>query len=410
MDSASSITIRDVKPRGDTTSADISGALQARALSRCLDLPVLGGNRVALLDETTSAYAEILGAVDGAVDHVNVETGLFDLETHGDELVARLRARMRRGVRVHVLYERSRGSAERLDGLRRAGARLSAFDPTPHDSSWWSVIEPPLREARRQVVIDGRLAYLGGLGSSRRRAGAGAPERRASDRLVRIEGPVVAELQWLFIDQWEHMAIAPMAAARYFPPLPWVGSQRVGVAASPPDDAGSPLRRALLAALQAAQQSVLLVGTRGMPGRAVQGALGAAAGRGLDVHLLWSSWRYGGLARLESQAQARALAREGVRVHELHDGPLTARTSVIDGVWSCVGSGDGAGLEPRGGDTTLIVLDGLFAECAASAFFADAVRCRAAPRLPDGPLAVWQRLNGRLSGQRGGSAHGGMHR
>jgi cardiolipin synthase len=367
------------RDKASAQSADLGAAqssaqacAQSRALSRCLDLPVLGGNRVTVLGDGASAYAEIFAAIEQASDHVNVESGLFDLGTQADELVARLLARCRAQVRVNVLFERAGQRAGvpagQLERLRGGGAKLCAFDPTHHVAAWWTTIEPP-RDARRLVVVDGRLAFLGGLASL-------AHASRAADRLVRIEGPVVAELQWLFVDHWDRVAIAPMTVAHYFPPLAWVGSHRVGVAASSPGDATSPLRRALLGAIEAARQRVLLVGEPNLPARAVQRALAAASGRGVEVHLMWSSWQHGALARWQARTDAQVLARAGVQVHELHDAPLQVRSSVIDGVWSCIGAvGDGP-VEQRGGDTTLIVLDASVGAQAEAAFQSQLARCR----------------------------------
>ena len=108
--------------------------VQSRALSRCLQLPVLGGNRVEILEHGRPAAGAVFDALLTARDHINIDSRLFDLETQGDPLVRLLLERCRFGARVNLLVDgqasRDAKSLLRLDQLRRGGVKLCATQPT----------------------------------------------------------------------------------------------------------------------------------------------------------------------------------------------------------------------------------------------------------------------------------------
>ncbi len=366
--------------------------VQSRALSRCLQLPVLGGNRVEILEHGRPAAGAVFDALETARDHINLDSRLFNLETQGDALVQRLLQRCQAGARVHLLVDgqASRGAQAllRLDQLRRGGVKLCATRPIARGDVWWGHSHDG-DDAPRLIVIDGRLAFVGGLGLRRVPGG--------TEGLARIEGPAVAELQWLFIDHWERMATRPMSPARYFPPLAWIGEQRVGIAAAASDSGRSPFLRACIAAVAASQARVLLSSPYGLPPAALQRALHSAQARGIDAQLLWSSYGMDWATRALARAHARRLTRAGVLVHEMAHRPLRARSSAIDGVWSSVGPSWCEHVERGGTGMNMIVLDAEFGARVEAAFRDDAARCRAGARaepLPSGPL---HRMHHKLS-------------
>ena len=365
--------------------------VQSRALSRCLQLPVLGGNRVEILEHGRPAAGAVFDALLTARDHINIDSRLFDLETQGDPLVRLLLERCRFGARVNLLVDgqasRDAKSLLRLDQLRRGGVKLCATQPT-HSGLWWGH-SPDADDAPRLIIIDGRLAFVGGLGLQRVRGG--------TEGLARVEGPVVAELQWLFIDHWERIATRPLATARYFPPLAWIGEQRVGIAAAAAHTGRSPFLRASVAAVAAAQARVLLSSPHGLPPAPLQRALVSARARGVDAQLLWSSHAMELPARWHARALARRLAHAGVRVHEMQHRALRARSSVIDGVWSSIGPSWCEQVDRGGAGMNMIVLDREVGVRVEAAFRDDAARCRAAKREPWLSGGPWQRINMKLA-------------
>jgi cardiolipin synthase len=348
--------------------------VQSRALSRCLQLPVLGGNRVEILEHGRPAAGAVFDALLAARDHINIDSRLFDLHTQGDALANCLLERCRAGTRVNLLVDgvasRDAKSLLRLDQLRRGGVRLCPTQSL-RCGMWWGHA-PETDDAPRLIIIDGRLAFVGGLGLQRVRGG--------TEGLARVEGPVVAELQWLFIDHWERMATRPLANARYFPPLAWIGEQRVGIAAASSGDGRSPFLRASVAAVAAAQARVLLSSPQGLPPAPLLRALASARARGVDAQLLWSSHAMDWPTRLQARWQAQRLTRAGVQVHEMQHRALRARSSVIDGVWSSIGPSWCAHVDRGGTGMNMIVLDAEVGARVEAAFRHDAARCRSGAR------------------------------
>ena len=299
--------------------------------------------------------------------------------------------RCRFGVRVNLLVDglasRDAKSLLRLDQLRRGGIKLCATRPV-RSGLWWGH-GPDNDDAPRLILIDGRLAFVGGLGLQRVRGG--------TEGLARVEGPVVAELQWLFIDHWERTATRPLAAARYFPPLAWIGEQRVGIAAAASGTGRSPFLRASVAAVAAAQARVLLSSPYGLPPAPMQRALVSARARGVDAQLLWSSQAMDWPTRLHARWLTQRLTRAGVRVHEMQHRALRARSSVIDGVWSSIGPSWCEHVDRGGAGMNMIVLDAEVGARVEAAFRDDAARCRSPEHSPwslSGPL---HRINVKLS-------------
>jgi cardiolipin synthase len=210
---------------------------------------------------------------------------------------------------------------------------------------------------------------------------------------LRIEGPAVAELQWMFVDAWRQRTDGPMPAGRHFPPLPWIGEQRVGLAPGGSDAELSSAARALLGALDAAQDRALLIAEPHLPPRPLEAAVAAASSRGVDVHVLMADDGH----RLLPPRRGAALQRAGAHVHVARH-QITAACSVIDGVWSSVALGRAriAGLA-RGEPDHVIVLDASFAAEAQDAFVSEVERCgpEGSPRFA--PPGALQRLNLRLA-------------
>lgn len=335
----------------------------AHALARSLGQPLVGGNRVELLHGGEPAWAALFAAIDRAREHINLESPAFVAPGLAASLAQRLMERAGAGVRVNLLLDGSRpGAARDTALLRRAGITVCP-------SHWLARARTLLGRAAHQhtqrslVVIDGCVAFLGGL-APLRSPGAGS--------CLRVDGPAVAQLQDLFLVRWLRECGTAPPPARYFPPLGPRGTQRTGLAAV---DAGwgvQPLRAALLAAIDAARHSVLVSGA---PGQCVSRALRLAAERGLEVRVLLPALQ-GHAGEPAECADQAALLRSGVRVHRRRMAPLHTDACVIDRVWAATASTLDFDRRLHSAELPLIVLDDDFGAGIERLLRGDIARCR----------------------------------
>lgn len=311
--------------------------------------PLTDGNKVDLLQDGPETYAAMFAAIESARDHINMETYILDGDEVGQRFADALIAKQRSGVQVNLIYD-SVGTLATppafFDRLRESGIRLVEFNPVNPLTAraGWQLNQ---RDHRKLLIVDGRVAILGGVnisgvysggsfGSSRQ----GRPRRDLPwrDTDLRIEGPVVADLQKLFITTWDRQKGGELVARHYFPPLERKGKDVVRAIGSSPDEPYSQIYATLISALHSAQSEIWLTSAYFVPDPQLLDALKAAVARGVDVRLVVPSSTDSWLVFHAGRAYYRELLEAGVRIFERRDALLHVKAGVIDGVWSTVGS------------------------------------------------------------------------
>lgn len=335
--------------RGTQRTAPTPEALarmHGRSVASQLGRPLVGGNRVDILIDGPSTHAAMFAAIEAARDHVNVESYILEGEGPGESLAELLLRKRAAGVCVNVIFD-SFGSlrtpAEYFRRLRDAGVALCEYNPV---SPWRRPLQRALhlRDHRKLLVVDGRVGFVGGVNFSSVYSSGSANGRRSTpqhpwrDMHLRIEGPVVAQLQEIFLDHWKCQLNRAPVNARYFPALPPVGPSQLGVAACDAGRRRNPFYRGLLTAIRQAQRSVYLTTAYFVPPRRLVRALERAARRGIDVRLLLPGKSDSWPALAAGRSLYGRLLHAGVRLYECHDAILHTKAAVIDGVWSTVGS------------------------------------------------------------------------
>ncbi len=201
------------------------------------------------------------------------------------------------------------------------------------------------RDHRKILVVDGRVAFTGGINISEVYASSSFSRLRRKppvedgwrDTHIEARGPVVADLQRLFLDAWKQQCGAlDENAARYFPRLTAEGDKVMRVAAGEPGQ--SEIYAALLSAIDRAESSVYITVGYFVPDPRTLQSLVAAAQRGVDVQLALPGVSDFWAPLYAGRSHYQTLLAAGVRIHERTDALLHAKTAVIDGVWSTVGS------------------------------------------------------------------------
>jgi cardiolipin synthase len=311
--------------------------------------PLVIGNKLALLEDGAATYAAMFEAIRNARDHINLESFIIEDDHIGAQFADLLLAQQVRGVQVNVIYDSVGGlgtPAAFFDRLKAGGIAVLEFNPVNPLAArgLWLINH---RDHRKLLVVDGRIAFLGGInissvyasGSVTRRAAKSPADRVAwRDTDLRIEGPVVAELQKLFMETWEKQRGPPLAPREYFPQLKTEGSEIVRAIGSTPDDPYSLIYLTLISAIGNAEKEIQITQAYFVPDPQLLKALRDAAARGVDVRLILPSHSDSALTFHAGRSHYGSLLDAGVRIYERQGALLHSKTVSIDGVWSCVGA------------------------------------------------------------------------
>ncbi|GFO58109.1 cardiolipin synthase B [Geomonas silvestris] len=305
------------------------------------------GNKVTLLADGQATYAAMFKAMDGAKDHINLESFTIEDDEMGRRFAALLSKKQAEGVAVHLVYD-SVGSlrtpAAFFKRLRDDGVQVVGFNPIVPDTERdiWSLTH---RDHRKVLIVDGRLAIIGGVNISKVYSSGHSTRQKRSkkpihwrDTDIQIEGPSVAELQKLFLDTWRRQKGPPLTKGNFFPTLKEQGNSLVRVVGSTPGESNRLPFVVYVAAISYAEHSVHLTNSYFIPDDQIEEALIEAARRGVDVKLVLPGVTDSKIALYAQRHHYAKLLKGGVKVYEHASSLLHAKTAVIDGVWSTVGS------------------------------------------------------------------------
>jgi len=311
--------------------------------------PLTTGNRVTLLQDGPATYQAMLAAIVAAQDHIHMETYILEEDDVGQRFAQALMDKQQQGVQVHLIRD-SVGtlgtSTEFFQRLTDSGIKVLEFNPVNPAMARkeWLLNQ---RNHRKLLIVDGSIAFLGGINiSSVYSSGSFSLASRVRppgeatwrDTDLQLQGPVVAELQKLFLATWAAQKGDALAPRNYFPPPQAVGRQVVRAIGSSPEEDYSLIYATLLSAIGSAESSVYLTNAYFVPDPQLMAALIAAAQRGVDVKLILPSQTDSWLVFHAGRAHYEPLLRAGVKIHERRGVILHSKTVLIDGVWATVGS------------------------------------------------------------------------
>lgn len=309
--------------------------------------PLTKGNRVTLLADGPATYAAMFEAMQKAKDHINLETFIIEDDDVGRKFADLLLQKQAKGVQVNLIYD-SIGSYSTpttfFQRMRDGGIQVVEFNPiNPFKAhGHWLLTNP---DHRKILIIDGTVAISGGINISSvysskpygRRKVEGAPQPwRDTD--VQVEGPAVAEFQKLFFDTWRKQKGPELSGKNYFPDLKEVGNALVRVVGSTPGQDNRITFVVYVSAITFAEHSVHLTNAYFIPDDQILDAFTDAARRGVDVKIIVPAETDSKLALYAQRYTYSGLLKAGVKVYERRNALLHAKTAVIDGIWSTVGS------------------------------------------------------------------------
>ena len=352
-------------PLSDQQSKQILAKLKSRAGETSIfdrhlaleegitDSPLMVGNKASLLRDGPTTYNAMFAAIGGAKDFVLMETYIIEDDEIGKKFSDLLIEKSRQGIEVALMYD-SAGSfstpREFFDRLTAAGIKVQEFNPVNplNAKNGWQFNQ---RDHRKLLVVDNQIAFVGGINiSSVYSSGSNPGAKRVRplepgkdatpwrDTHLQLEGPVANEFLKLFVDGWRTQKGTPLALRGASTPRPANGKEVVRAIGSSPDNPYSLIYATLISAINSAESSISLTNAYFVPDPQLLNALVSAAERGVDVRIVLPSKSDFWLVLQAGRSFYDELLQGGVKIYERRDALLHAKTAVIDGVWSTIGS------------------------------------------------------------------------
>jgi cardiolipin synthase A/B len=308
------------------------------AIGRLTGLSAEADNSIQLLHNGDEAYPAMLSAIDAAKKSVGLCSYIFRDDAVGEAFIAALIRAHKRGVQVRVLID-GIGSGYFWSGtnsrLRQAGVPVDRF---LHSYVPWKTPFLNLRNHRKLMVIDGRIAFTGGINIGRENVLSATPPHPVRDIHFRFEGPVVEQLVEVFADDWLFQTREKLLSEEWFPVLKPAGTAVARVVTSGPDEDLEQIEFVVLHAVTCARRSVRVVTPYFLPPEVLTMALSLAAMRGLKVEIVLPEHSNHTVLDWARRVPLRGLLEAGCRVL-LRPPPFDhSKLMIIDEAWSLIGS------------------------------------------------------------------------
>ena len=318
---------------------DYVGHLQmlVRVVGGMAERSLLPGNRIDPLVNGDEAYPAMLEAIQRANKTISLATYIFDRDEVGMAFAHALGEAVRRGVEVRVLIDAtgSRYSCPTiLNTLRKEGVTYARFLPF----ALWHLMSMNMHTHRKILVADGRMGFTGGMNIREGHCPQRQPKKPVLDIHFRVQGPVVAQLQEVFADDWLFTTGESLRGDSWFPKTDMVGQVLARGVVDGPDENFEKLFWTLLGALSVARNSVRIMTPYFLPDPAVVSALNLAAMRGVQVDIILPSRINVPFVLSASRAMWSQVLQHGCRIW-LTPPPFDhSKLMLVDSCWVLLGS------------------------------------------------------------------------
>lgn len=304
--------------------------------------PLMGNNDVRILINGEKKFPEVINALKAAKDHIHVEYYIYDDDEIGREIENVLIQKSREGVRVRFVYDDFGSRSIRRKMVKRM--RDAGIEAFPFYRIRFIAFANRLnyRNHRKIIVIDGAVAFVGGINVSDRYVNNGNEELFWRDTHMRIEGPGVHYLQYLFLCDWNFCANKQVKPEECFFPdpasLPHKGDKILQIAASGPDSDSPTILYSLLQAIHLAEEEILITTPYFIPGESIQDALIVSAMGGVVIKLLVPGISDSKIVNLAARSYYSELLTAGVEIYLYQKGFVHAKSIVVDRKLAIVGT------------------------------------------------------------------------
>jgi cardiolipin synthase len=307
------------------------------SISGLLGSPVVGGNKVRELNNGVEYFPAMLDAIASAEKTITFENFIWRSGKVSDRFIEALSERARAGVKVHCIIDGF--GALKLKNkdkkrLREAGIQLRIFNRIRP----WNPFKWMHRTHRKTLVIDGKLAFIGGICIADEWDGDAQSHQQWRDIELQVEGPVVAQIQGIFMDNWIRTSSQVLHGPDYFPPLAPVGNSPAQAFMSGPKDGAENARLLHLYSIAAARKSIRFCHSYFLPDDLSIDMLVEAANRGVKVEVITPGVIDWNVVRRAARSRWRKMMDAGIEFWEYQPAKLHNKIMIVDDVWVTTGS------------------------------------------------------------------------
>lgn len=348
-----------------------------RELSVMLGPPILDGNRYQALTNGDEIFPAMLAAIRAASRSISFESYIYWSGNIGEQFAAALSDRARAGVKVDVLLDwvgSQKIDAELIDRMKAAGVNIERYHPV----SWYTLGKLNNRTHRKLLVVDGRIGFTGGVGIAPEWTGHAQDPDHWRDMHFRIEGPVVGQMQAIFLDNWIKVRGEVPHGDDWFPQLPSVGRGRAQMFSSSPTGGSESMELMYLLSITAASRTIDLSAAYFVPDDLTSRALVDALHRGVRIRIVLPGDHIDSeTSRFASRARWGPILAAGATIAEYQPTMYHCKMLIVDGLLVSVGS---TNFDNRSfhlnDEATLNILDAGFAAAQTRTFEEDLAKSR----------------------------------
>ncbi len=348
-----------------------------RAMGLMMGPPIVEGNKVQELLNGDQIFPAMLAAIRAAKSTVLFETFIYWSGEIGDEFADALSERARNGVKVHVLLDwvgSSRMKDDLIDRMKKDGVEIRRYHPL----RWYTLGRLNNRTHRKLLIVDGTIGFTGGVGVAPQWCGNAQDEDHWRDCHFQVEGPVVAQMQSVMLDNWSKTAGKVLHGSEYFPRLAPRGDLAAQAFASSPTGGSESMLMMYLLAITAATRSIDIASAYFVPDEVTRKAIIAATQRGVRVRIIVPGKHTDqATVRGASRGLWGGLLKADVLIHEYQPTMYHCKMMIVDDLMTSVGSTNFDMRSFRMNDeANLNVYDAGFARTMTQVFEADLEKAR----------------------------------
>jgi cardiolipin synthase len=348
-----------------------------RALGHLLGPSIVPGNKIDPLYNGEEIFPAMLEAIRGAQKTITFETFIYWSGWIARELTRALAERAQAGVKVHVLLDwfgSKKMNEKLLQEMRDAGVQVERYHPI----RWYNLDRINNRTHRKLLVVDGRLGFTGGVGIADEWLGHAQDPDHWRDTHYRVEGPVVAQMQAAFTDNWMKTHSQVLHGDDYFPPLEEAGDCEAQMFKSSSTEGSESARLMFLLSLAAARRTIYIGSSYFVPDDLAVKTLIDARRRGVHIEIIVPGRHIDAkLTRRASRSRWGKLLEAGIEIYEYQPTMFHCKIMIVDEIWVSVGSTNFDNRSFRLNDeANLNLMDRDFAASQIAAFRMDKARCR----------------------------------